>query len=286
MAGGPVARVPHARNRPHVGSGLGDGRLVQIILIGLALAFLTLFVVLPIVLVFTQALAGGLKAYFEAIVEPDTRAAIKLTLLTAIIAVPANLAFGIAASWLISKYRFRGKSTLLTLIDLPFSVSPVISGLIFVLLLGARGLFGPWLEDHDIKIIFALPGIVLATTFVTFPFVVREVLPVMQEQGSDEEEAALTLGASGWSILWHVTLPKIRWGLMYGVVLCNARAMGEFGAVSVVSGHIRGQTNTIPLQVEILYNEYNIIAAFSVASILTLLALGTLGAKKLVEARE
>jgi sulfate transport system permease protein len=286
MAGGPVPRVARVRNHPRFGSGLGDGRLVQTILIGLALAFLTLFVVLPIVLVFTQALAGGLKSYFEAIAEPDTRAAIKLTLLTAIIAVPANLAFGIAASWLISKYRFRGKSTLLTLIDLPFSVSPVISGLIFVLLLGARGVFGPWLEEHDIKIIFALPGIVLATTFVTFPFVVREVLPVMQEQGSDEEEAALTLGASGWSILWHVTLPKIRWGLMYGVVLCNARAMGEFGAVSVVSGHIRGQTNTIPLQVEILYNEYNIIAAFSVASILTLLALGTLGAKKLVEARE
>lgn len=285
MAGGPVAGVPRLRNNPRFGSGLGDSRLVQTILIGLALAFLGLFVVLPIVLVFTQALAGGFKSYFEAIVEPDTRAAIKLTLLTAVIAVPANLAFGIAASWLISKYRFRGKSTLLTLIDLPFSVSPVISGLIFVLLLGARGLFGPWLEEHDIKIIFALPGIVLATTFVTFPFVVREVLPVMQEQGSDEEEAALTLGASGWSILWHVTLPKIRWGLMYGVVLCNARAMGEFGAVSVVSGHIRGQTNTIPLQVEILYNEYNIIAAFSVASILTLLALGTLGAKKLVEAR-
>jgi sulfate transport system permease protein len=186
---------------------------------------------------------------------------------------------------LISKYRFRGKGALLTLIDLPFSVSPVISGLIFVLLLGAKGVMGAWLEAHDIHVIFALPGIVLATTFVTFPFVVREVLPVMQEQGSDEEEAALTLGAGGWSILWHVTLPKIRWGLMYGVILCNARTMGEFGAVSVVSGHIRGLTNTIPLQVEILYNEYNIIAAFSVASILTLLALGTLGAKKMVEAR-
>jgi sulfate transport system permease protein len=285
MAGGPVARPTRVPTDSRAGMGLGDGRLVQTILIGLALLFLGLFVVLPIILVFTQALAGGLGAYFAAIVEPDTRAAIKLTVLTAIIAVPANLVFGIAASWLISKYRFRGKSALLSLIDLPFSVSPVISGLIFVLLLGARGVFGPWLEAHDIKIIFALPGIVLATTFVTFPFVVREVLPVMQEQGSDEEEAALTLGASGWSILWHVTLPKIRWGLMYGVVLCNARAMGEFGAVSVVSGHIRGQTNTIPLQVEILYNEYNIIAAFSVASILTLLALGTLGAKKLVEAR-
>lgn len=285
MAGGTVTRVAIGRFVRRPGAGLGDSRLARTILIGLTLAFLALFVVLPLVLVFTQALAGGLKSYFEAIAEPDTRAAIKLTLITAIIAVPANVVFGIAASWLISKYRFRGKATLLTLIDLPFSVSPVISGLIFVLLLGARGVFGPWLEAHDVHIIFALPGIVLATTFVTFPFVVREVLPVMQEQGSDEEEAALTLGAGGWSILWHVTLPKIRWGLMYGVVLCNARTMGEFGAVSVVSGHIRGQTNTIPLQVEILYNEYNIVAAFSVASILTLLALGTLGAKKLVETR-
>jgi sulfate/thiosulfate transport system permease protein len=285
MAGGTVTRVAIGRFVRRPGAGLGDSKLARTILIGLTLVFLVLFVVLPLVLVFTQALAGGLKAYFDAITEPDTRAAIKLTLITAIIAVPANVVFGIAASWLISKYRFRGKATLLTLIDLPFSVSPVISGLIFVLLLGAKGVFGPWLEAHDIHVIFALPGIVLATTFVTFPFVVREVLPVMQEQGSDEEEAALTLGASGWSILWHVTLPKIRWGLMYGVVLCNARTMGEFGAVSVVSGHIRGQTNTIPLQVEILYNEYNIIAAFSVASILTLLALGTLGAKKMVEAR-
>jgi sulfate transport system permease protein len=259
---------------------------VRTVLIAIALGFLALFVVLPILLVFTQALSSGVDAYLAAIAEPDTRAAIRLTLLAALVAVPLNLVFGIAASWLISKYRFRGKAALLSLIDLPFSVSPVISGLVFVLLLGARGVFGPWMEAHDLHVIFALPGIILATTFVTFPFVVREVLPVMQELGSDEEEAALTLGAGGWQILFHVTLPKVRWGLMYGVVLCNARAMGEFGAVSVVSGHIRGLTNTIPLQVEILYNEYNIVAAFSVASILTLLALGTLGAKKLVETRQ
>lgn len=272
--------------RSRAGAGLGDSVLARTVLIATALGFLALFVVVPIVLVFAQALSSGVGAYLTAIAEPDTRAAIRLTLLAAGVAVPMNLVFGIAASWLISKYRFRGKTALISLIDLPFSVSPVISGLVFVLLLGARGLLGPWLEEHDLHVIFALPGIILATTFVTFPFVVREVLPVMQELGSDEEEAALTLGAGGWQILFHVTLPKIRWGLMYGVVLCNARAMGEFGAVSVVSGHIRGQTNTIPLQVEILYNEYNIVAAFSVASILTLLALGTLGAKKLVESRQ
>jgi sulfate/thiosulfate transport system permease protein len=278
--------TPVAFQRARARSGLGDSTAARTALIGTALGFLVLFVVLPVVLVFSQALSGGFRAYLNAINEADTRGAIRLTLITAAVAVPLNLAFGIAASWLISKYRFRGKAALLSLIDLPFSVSPVISGLVYVLLLGARGIFGPWLEAHDLHVIFALPGIVLATTFVTFPFVAREVLPVMQELGSDEEEAALTLGASGWQILWHVTLPKIRWGLMYGVVLCNARAMGEFGAVSVVSGHIRGQTNTIPLQVEILYNEYNIAAAFSVASILTLLALGTLGAKKLVESRQ
>ena len=272
--------------RSRAGAGLGASVLARTVLIATALGFLALFVVVPIVLVFAQALSSGVGAYLTAIAEPDTRAAIRLTLLAAGVAVPMNLVFGIAASWLISKYRFRGKTALISLIDLPFSVSPVISGLVFVLLLGARGLLGPWLEEHDLHVIFALPGIILATTFVTFPFVVREVLPVMQELGSDEEEAALTLGAGGWQILFHVTLPKIRWGLMYGVVLCNARAMGEFGAVSVVSGHIRGQTNTIPLQVEILYNEYNIVAAFSVASILTLLALGTLGAKKLVESRQ
>ena len=280
----PQPAVPWTRSR--AGAGLGASVVARTVLIATALGFLALFVVVPIALVFVQALSSGVGAYLTAIAEPDTRAAIRLTLLAAGVAVPMNLVFGIAASWLISKYRFRGKTALISLIDLPFSVSPVISGLVFVLLLGARGLLGPWLEEHDLHVIFALPGIILATTFVTFPFVVREVLPVMQELGSDEEEAALTLGAGGWQILFHVTLPKIRWGLMYGVVLCNARAMGEFGAVSVVSGHIRGQTNTIPLQVEILYNEYNIVAAFSVASILTLLALGTLGAKKLVESRQ
>jgi len=264
---------------------LRDSPWLRRTLIAVTLGFLALFVVIPIAAVFVEALSKGIGSYAEAVFEPETRAAIKLTLITAAISVPLNLVFGVAAAWLICKYKFPGKSALLTLIDLPFSVSPVISGLIFVLLLGARGVFGPWLEDHDIKIIFAVPGIVLATTFVTFPFVAREVIPVMQDGGNDEEEQALTLGASGWQILFHVTLPKVRWGLLYGIVLCNARAMGEFGAVSVVSGHIRGHTNTIPLQVEILYNEYNIAAAFSVASILTLLALGTLGAKKLVEHR-
>ena len=265
---------------------LRDSPWVRRTLIAVTLGFLALFVVVPIIAVFVEAFGKGVGNYFDAVIEPETRAAIKLTLITAGICVPANLVFGVAAAWLIAKYRFWGKSALITLIDLPFSVSPVISGLIFVLLLGARGVLGPWMEAHDIHVIFAVPGIVLATTFVTFPFVAREVLPVMQDSGNDEEEQALTLGASGWQILFHVTLPKVRWGVLYGVVLCNARAMGEFGAVSVVSGHIRGQTNTIPLQVEILYNEYNIAAAFSVASILTLLALGTLGAKKLIEHRQ
>jgi sulfate transport system permease protein len=265
---------------------LRDPAWLRRTLIGASLFFLGLFVLLPLVSVFTEALAKGFHAYADAIADPETRSAFRLTLLTAAIAVPMNVVFGIAAAWLISKYRFPGKSALLTLIDLPFSVSPVIAGLIFVLLLGARGVLGPWLEAHDIHIIFAVPGIVLATTFVTFPFVAREVLPVMQDLGSDEEEVALTLGASGWQILWTITLPKVRWGLLYGVVLCNARAMGEFGAVSVVSGHIRGQTDTLPLHVEILYNEYNLSGAFAVASILTLLALGTLGAKKLIESRQ
>jgi len=265
---------------------LGDPPAVRWVLITVSLLFLGIFVGLPVASVFVEALRKGLGAYTAAIADPDTRAAIKLTVMTALISVPLNLVFGVTASWLISKYRFPGKSALVTLIDLPFSVSPVISGLIFVLLLGARGVLGPWLEAHDIHIIFAVPGIILATTFVTFPFIAREVLPIMQELGSDEEEVALTLGASGWQILFQVTIPKVRWGLLYGVVLCNARAMGEFGAVSVVSGHIRGLTNTIPLQVEILYNEYNLVGAFAVASILTLLALATLGAKKLVEARQ
>jgi sulfate transport system permease protein len=266
-------------------AGARDPRLLRYTLLGLGLAFLGLFVVLPLAAVFVEAFSKGLGAYLAAIREPETLSAIKLTLLVAGIAVPLNVVFGIAASWLIAKYDFPGKSTLITLIDLPFSVSPVISGLIFVLLLGARGIFGPWLDAHDVHIIFAVPGIVLATTFVTFPFVARELLPVMQELGNDEEEAALTLGARGWQILLKVTLPKVRWGLLYGVILCNARAMGEFGAVSVVSGHIRGETNTIPLQVEILYNEYNLQGAFAVASVLTVLALATLGAKKLIEWR-
>jgi sulfate transport system permease protein len=266
-------------------AGLADPAPLRWLLITLALGFLGLFVGLPVVTVFVEAFRNGAGAYLDAIKEPDTLSAIELTLLTAGIAVPLNVVFGVSAAWLISKYRFPGKSALLTLIDLPFSVSPVIAGLVFVLLLGARGVFGPWLEAHDLHIIFAPPGIVLATVFITFPFVTREVLPIMQELGSDEEEQALTLGARGWQILLSVTLPKVRWGILYGVILCNARAMGEFGAVSVVSGHVRGETNTIPLQVEILYNEYNLSGAFAVASILTILALATLVVKKLIELR-
>jgi sulfate transport system permease protein len=258
---------------------------VRATLIGIALAFLTLFLFVPLASVFSEALKKGWDVYLTAITEDDAVSAIKLTLITAAIAVPLNLLFGIAASWCIAKFEFRGKSILLTLIDLPFSVSPVISGLIYVLLFGMQGWFGPWLRDHDIKILFAVPGIVLATIFVTFPFVARELIPLMQSQGSEEEEAALVLGASGWRTFWHVTLPNIKWGLLYGVILCNARAMGEFGAVSVVSGHIRGQTNTIPLQVEILYNEYNFVAAFAVASLLALLALVTLALKSFIEWR-
>lgn len=258
---------------------------VRALLLGTALIFLTLFLFVPLVAVFAEALKKGWDAYVASIVEEDAMAAIKLTLLTAAIAVPLNLVFGVAASWCIAKFEFRGKSILLTLIDLPFSVSPVISGLIYVLLFGAQGWFGAWLQEHDIKILFAVPGIVLATVFVTFPFVARELIPLMQSQGNDEEEAALVLGASGWRMFWHVTLPNIKWGLLYGVILCNARAMGEFGAVSVVSGHIRGQTNTIPLQVEILYNEYQFSAAFAVASLLALLALVTLALKSFIEWR-
>ncbi|MES2538185.1 MAG: sulfate ABC transporter permease subunit CysW [Pseudomonadota bacterium] len=258
---------------------------VRALLIGIALAFLALFLLVPLVAVFVEAFKKGWQAYLAAIVEPDAVSAIKLTLITAAIAVPLNLVFGVAAAWTIAKFEFRGKSILLTLIDLPFSVSPVISGLIYVLLFGAQGWMGPWLQEHDIKILFAVPGIVLATIFVTFPFVARELIPLMQAQGSEEEEAALVLGASGWKTFWHVTLPNIKWGLLYGVILCNARAMGEFGAVSVVSGHIRGETNTIPLQVEILYNEYNFAAAFAVASLLALLALVTLALKSFIEWR-
>ncbi len=250
-----------------------------------ALAFLGVFLLVPLAAVFGQALEKGAEAYFAALREPDALSAIKLTLLTAAISVPLNLVFGVAASWTIAKFDFPGKSLLVTLIDLPFSVSPVISGLIYVLLFGLQGWLGPWLDAHDVKIIFAVPGIVLATVFVTFPFVARELIPLMQSQGREEEEAALVLGAGGFTTFWRVTLPNVKWGVLYGVILCNARAMGEFGAVSVVSGHIRGSTNTIPLHVEILYNEYNYVAAFAVASLLAMLALVTLVAKSVVEWR-
>jgi sulfate transport system permease protein len=257
--------------------------VVRWLLTGVALAFLSLFLVVPLAAVFSQAFEKGLDAYRQAITQPDALAAVKLTLLAAGIAVPVNLVFGVAASWAIAKFQFPGKNLLITLIDLPFAVSPVVSGLIFVLLFGARGAFGPWLADHNLKVIFAVPGIVLATTFITFPFVARELIPLMQAQGSDEEQAAIVLGASGWQTFRRVTLPNVKWGLLYGVILCNARAMGEFGAVSVVSGHIRGKTNTLPLHVEILYNEYDFVGAFAVASVLTLLAIVTLVLKSLVE---
>jgi sulfate transport system permease protein len=252
-------------------------------LTGIALAFLLLFLVLPLAAVFTEALRKGLDAYLEALKEPDAWSAIRLTLITAAIAVPLNLVFGVAAAWCIAKYEFRGKAFLTTLVDLPFSVSPVVSGLIYVLVFGAQGWLGPWLAEHNIKIIFAVPGIVLATVFVTFPFIARELIPLMQAQGNEEEQAAIVLGANGWQTFWYVTLPNIKWGLIYGVILCNARAMGEFGAVSVVSGHIRGQTNTMPLHVEILYNEYQSVAAFAVASLLALLAVVTLAIKSAAE---
>jgi sulfate/thiosulfate transport system permease protein len=258
---------------------------VRVLLIGVALAFLGLFLVLPLATVFIEAFAKGASVYADAIREPTALAAIRLTLLVAAISVPANTMFGIAAAWAIAKFDFRGKSLLITAIDLPLAVSPVVSGLIFVLLFGAQGLLGPWLIAHDIKIIFAVPGILIATTFITFPFVARELIPVMQEQGTEEEEAATSLGASGWQTFRRVTLPNVRLGLLYGVVLLNARAMGEFGAVSVVSGHIRGITNTMPLHVEILYNEYQSAAAFAVASLLALLAIATLAAKTLLEWR-
>jgi sulfate/thiosulfate transport system permease protein len=255
-------------------------------LIAVALVFLLLFLVLPLAAVFTEAFRKGLGPYLEALGEPDAWSAIRLTLITAAIAVPLNLVFGIAAAWCIAKYEFRGKAFLTTLVDLPFSVSPVVAGLIYVLVFGAQGWLGPWLAEHDIKIIFAVPGIVLATVFVTFPFIARELIPLMQAQGNDEEQAAIVLGASGWQTFRKVTLPNIKWGLIYGVILCNARAMGEFGAVSVVSGHIRGQTNTMPLHVEILYNEYQSVAAFAVASLLALLALVTLVIKSVAEWRQ
>ncbi|MDB5814179.1 MAG: putative sulfate transport system permease [Rhodocyclales bacterium] len=256
---------------------------IKWIIVGISLAFFALFLLLPLTVVFSEGLRKGWAAYFAALIDDDALSAIQLTLIAAAIAVPLNLVFGVAASWSIAKFDFRGKQVLTTLIDLPFSVSPVVSGLIYVLMFGAQGWFGPWLQAHDIKIIFAIPGIVLATIFVTFPFVARELIPLMQAQGKEEEEAAIVLGANGWQTFWHVTLPNIKWGLIYGVVLCNARAMGEFGAVSVVSGHIRGYTNTMPLHIEILYNEYKLSAAFAVASLLAMLALVTLVIKTWVE---
>ena len=259
--------------------------LTQRILIGVAVGFIGLFLVSPLLVVFVEALSKGVGAYFAALTEPDAVTAIMLTLLVAAIAVPCNLAFGVAASWAIAKYEFRGKALLITLIDLPFAVSPVISGLVYVILFGSKGYFGEWLQAYDIRIVFAVPGIVLATIFVTFPFVARELIPLMQEQGTQDEEAAISLGASGFQTFWRVTLPNVKWALMYGVLLCNARAMGEFGAVSVVSGHIRGQTNTMPLHVEILYNDYQWQAAFAVASLLALLALVTLAVKTALEWR-
>ncbi len=263
--------------------GTAEPTWIRWILITIVLLFLGLFLFLPLAAVFTEALRKGYGAYISALAEPDALSAIKLTFIAAAIALPLNAIFGIAAAWAITKFEFKGKSLLITLIDLPFAVSPVVAGLIYVLIFGLQGWFGGWLSDHDLKVIFAIPGIVLATTFVTFPFVARELIPLMQAQGKDEEEAALVLGASGWQILWKVTLPNVKWGLLYGFILTNARAMGEFGAVSVVSGHIRGMTNTLPLHVEILYNEYNYAAAFAVASVLALLALVTLALKSYIE---
>lgn len=270
--------IPRDRNNAR-----SEPRWVRALLIGLCILFLTVFIVLPLTIVFAEAFARGGQVYLAALAEPEALAAIKLTLTVAAISVGLNLVFGLIAAWAVAKFEFPGKTLLITLIDLPFSVSPVVSGLVFVLLFGGQGFLGPWLQDHDIQILFALPGIALATTFVTFPFVSRALIPLMQEQGTAEEEAALSLGASGLQTFFRVTLPNIKWGLLYGVLLCNARAMGEFGAVSVVSGHIRGETNTMPLLVEILYNEYQFVAAFAVASLLALLALITLVAKTILE---
>ena len=270
-------------NRIAANHATSEAKWVRYVLIAITLLFLSLFLFIPLAAVFTEALRKGFDTYFAALVEPDAVSAIKLTLIATAISLPLNLVFGVSAAWAIAKFEFKGKSLLITLIDLPFAVSPVIAGLIYVLMFGLQGWVGGWLSEHDFKIIFAIPGIVLATTFVTFPFVARELIPLMQAQGKDEEEAALVLGASGWQMFWRVTLPNIKWGLLYGVILCNARAMGEFGAVSVVSGHIRGLTNTMPLHVEILYNEYNYVAAFAVASLLALLALVTLALKTYVE---
>ncbi len=271
-----AGRLRHATDEP---------TLVKALLIGASLTFLALVLFVPLAAIFAEALRKGFWVYAASFTDPHALSAIRLTLLVAFICVPLNLVFGLAAAWAISKFEFRGKSVLITLIDLPFAVSPVISGLIFVLLFGLRGWLGPWLDANNIQIIFAVPGVVLATLFVTFPFVAREVIPLMQEQGNEEELAAVSLGASGWQTFWRVTMPNVKWALLYGVILCNARAMGEFGAVNVVSGHVRGETNTLPLHVEILYNEYNYVAAFAVASLLALLALVTLAAKSVVEWR-
>jgi sulfate/thiosulfate transport system permease protein len=272
--------APHAHERPTT-----ERVWVRRTLIGIALLFMALVLVLPLVLVFVEAFRKGAEVYFAAFDDPQTQAAIRLTLLVAAIAVPLNLVFGIAAAWCVAKYEFPGKAFLTTLIDLPFSVSPVVSGMVYVLLFGAQSVLGPWLRANNIEIIFAVPGIVLATIFVTFPFIARELIPLMQDQGNGDEEAAISLGASGWQAFWRVTLPNVKWALLYGVLLCNARAMGEFGAVSVVSGHIRGKTTTMPLDIEILYNEYNFAAAFAVASLLALLALATLVIKTVLEFR-
>ncbi|MGL4398061.1 MAG: sulfate ABC transporter permease subunit CysW [Hyphomicrobium sp.] len=280
-----------ARLAPHSGSAsrfeaniaTRDAPWVKVLVLGIGLSFFALFLLLPLIAVFLEAFRKGWQTYLAALIEPDAMSAVRLTLLAAAIAVPLNLIFGIAAAWSIAKFEFPGKQLLITFIDLPFSVSPVVAGLVYVLIFGAQGWFGSWLSDHDIRVIFAVPGIVLATIFVTFPFIARELIPLMQAQGRDEEEAAISLGASGWQAFWRVTLPNIKWALLYGVILCNARAMGEFGAVSVVSGHIRGETNTMPLHVEILYNEYQFAAAFAVASLLALLALVTLAIKSYIE---
>jgi sulfate/thiosulfate transport system permease protein len=282
MAGGVAGRLNTPGNQPKTGS-TTEPLAVRIILISIALVFLALVLLMPLITVFMQAFRKGAEVYFAALRDKDALAAVRLTLLTALIVVPLNTLFGVAAAWAITKFRFKGKNFLTTLIDLPFAISPVIAGLVFILLFGAHGWFGPWLQANDIKIVFALPGIILATSFVTFPFVARELIPLMQAQGSQEEEAAATLGAKGWRIFTKVTLPNIKWGLLYGIILCNARAMGEFGAVSVVSGHIRGETNTLPLQVEILYNDYKFSASFAVASLLVLLAVITLIVKAVVE---
>jgi sulfate transport system permease protein len=280
-----AAALPVPTRTRHAARATSEPLLVKVVLTATALAFLALFLLVPLAAVFAQALEKGWAAYAAALAEPMALSALKLTLVTAAVAVPLNLVFGVAAAWAITKFEFPGKNVLVTLIDLPFGVSPVISGMVFILLFGRQGILGPWAEAHGLKLVFSVPGLILATIFVTFPFVARELIPLMQAEGTDEEEAARVLGASGWQIFRRVTLPNIKWGLLYGVILCNARAMGEFGAVSVVSGHIRGRTNTLPLHVEILYNEYNFQAAFAVASLLTFLALVTLAAKTLVEWR-